>query len=95
MAYSDLKDAYNDVKKDKILSIIIRLFFGLILFASIVAIIIFIHHSIKDKPAKLFFGLIEINTVKTDTVIKLVEKKVDTITTIKENSNYSFSPNNF
>lgn len=94
MPYSEVKDIYKDVKKDKVLLLILRIFFGLVVLVSIIAIGIFIHHAVKDKPAKLFFGLAEINTVRTDTVYKLVQQKKDTITIIKEKGNDSYSSNN-
>jgi hypothetical protein len=51
----------------------------LIAIVFLLAIIIFIHHAVKGKPAKLLFGLAEINTLKTDTIYKLTQQKKDTV----------------
>jgi hypothetical protein len=79
MNYQDIKEFYNDIKTDKTMLYIFRIAAGTIAFSLLAAVVIFIHHAVKDKPAKLFFGLAEINTLKTDTVYKLVQTPKDTV----------------
>ncbi len=86
--YSEIKEIYNDIKNDKIMLYIFRILSGLITFAVAFSIFIFIHHAVKEKPAKLLFGLAEINTVKIDTIYKIIPLKKDTITLYKKSIKY-------
>jgi hypothetical protein len=86
VTYSELKEIYKDLQTDKYMIHVFRAIITMIAVVIFLAIGIFILHAVKDKPAKLFFGLAEINTVKTDTFYKLVPQKKDTI--IKETIKY-------
>src|SRR5258708_13873212 len=88
ITYSEIKEVFGDIKNDKAMLYILRIFTGTVTLALIFSVIIFIHHAAKDKPAKLLFGLAEINTVKSDTVYKLIQSKKDTVTIYKESIKY-------
>ena len=79
VTYTELKEIYHDIKQDKFMIYIFRGVATLVGISFLFAVCVFIHHAVKDKPARLFFGLAEINTAKTDTVYKLVQQKKDTV----------------
>jgi len=79
VTYPELKEIYSDIKQDKFMIYVFRGIATLIGICFLFAVCVFIHHAVKDKPARLLFGLAEINIVKTDTVYKLVQQKKDTV----------------
>ena len=87
MNYSELKEIYKDLQTDKFMIYVFRVIITTIAVAVVLAVVIFIDLAAKGKPAKLFFGLAEINTVKTDTFYKLVPQKKDTV--FKETIKYT------
>lgn len=93
MTYQELKEIYKDIQKDRYMIYILRGIASLICIVLLLAIIIFIEHAVVGKPAKLLFGLAEINTVKTDTFYKIVQQKKDTVykETIKYLQNENFA----
>jgi hypothetical protein len=71
-SYSDIKELYNDIKTDKVMKIIARIFFGCAVLAFLVTFILFLIDGGNGKHVKYIYGLFERNIPKgyPDTVYR-------------------------
>lgn len=80
--YSDVKEIYNDIKKDKIMIWIFRIALAILLIVFAISSISFCSGWVSGKHEKMFGGILEVNPPETitkyDTIKETVYKK-DTV----------------
>lgn len=64
LSYRDIKEIWNDIKNDKMMKMIARIFSVCVFIAFIITFIIFLSDGSKGKHSKYFFGLWERNIPK-------------------------------